>query len=760
MLRLPRNPFMKKVVLGSAILWISGTVALVYFWQTGSLKRWIQARVVELYVNRVQPHLPFKIESIDANATWKELWEGRISKLSAVVRLDPFRIRLAGPIEILKPSKTSPYYEIKFLPVLTLEPTFNAQERSSEFEADLFIKATSDLSKLAALEAFIHADRFDWAGFSIKSVAPQIVADWHDNEASVNVGFKSSEWEPKKDSQIVKVGELSIEAKTPLFLKPFSFGPSASAQWRIKSGEMLWGDNYLNLPLEDFPGRLSVTFFSSDKKSMESIRSAQLEVGGKPGAAPLSFYLNQETPERFKLKWKAMPQSIPALVAGAQAATGSGAGVFSFLNSLNIFEFTSGTIQGEGQATINPRRLDPKQIDTQGVVRINEAALRIPGAKFAAKGIRADLPFSTRNGVQGELTVKDAWIRRLHGSLGTTPISLESLGPSAFSGEGFRLRVGSLRGNGVLPLNVDGLDLRVGVVQGKLIPGASKNKVLEVLSSVNLSSVPIEKILHPLCFLQGTRLPPATVEIALNPIRVSPQDIDPDGHVLVRLFEGTIRADEMGLFDMNSPTPEVDFDVELKGIQLGALGNWLGFGEMIGTLEGYARDVTIISWLPTHYDFSIDVKPYKRGWVELSPKALKNTISLFAAESMDEIPGIAQWLAFGPPSHWLGGYDIKYGGISLFSNDGVTLMESHDDPSIYYYTKQRYIFWGHRFKLPMPLGSHYPLVVDSTAMANLLKHMVNNLSALSAQKAAAEAKKGKTVQEITHEDFDCQPPPF
>ena len=48
----------------------AATLGVVFgaLWQQGPLKRWLQARAVAFYLKQVQPHLPFEIEEIEADA--------------------------------------------------------------------------------------------------------------------------------------------------------------------------------------------------------------------------------------------------------------------------------------------------------------------------------------------------------------------------------------------------------------------------------------------------------------------------------------------------------------------------------------------------------------------------------------------------------------------------------------------------------------------------------------------------------------------
>ena len=168
---------------------------------------------------------------------------------------------------------------------------------------------------------------------------------------------------------------------------------------------------------------------------------------------------------------------------------------------------------------------------------------------------------------------------------------------------------------------------------------------------------------------------------------------------------------------------------------------------MIGTLQGYAHDVVIQKWYPTHFDFRIDALPHK-SWIEFSPQSMKNLISLFAGEAVDQIPGLANDPFFGWMSRKLGGFDLKYAGLSLFADNGKILLETHDPPDLYRVLKKHYIFWGRRFKMPLS-SSTYPVVMDQMGLTRVLMVMSDQIKALAEKN---KAENNQTYEE-TSNDF-------
>jgi hypothetical protein len=186
---------------------------------------------------------------------------------------------------------------------------------------------------------------------------------------------------------------------------------------------------------------------------------------------------------------------------------------------------------------------------------------------------------------------------------------------------------------------------------------------------------------------------------------------------------------------------------------------------MDGELHAYAHDVVFQSWLPTQYDMKIEVKPLHRSKIVFSPDAMKNLVEVFAGDALEQIPGVADWAAFGWPSRIFGGYDIQYAGFSVYSSEGMILLETLDPPEIVEKTAHHYMLYGPRFKIPLN-SSHYPLVLDATAMGNFVRQLSKQLGEIAQrkqqQKATEKSEQPKQEEDKSHEptheqDEDCIP---
>jgi hypothetical protein len=364
------------------------------------------------------------------------------------------------------------------------------------------------------------------------------------------------------------------------------------------------------------------------------------------------------------------------------------------------------------------------------------------------------LPYVAHQGFEGELSISRFGYRKLRGRLLPTRLSFRE---NTQNPKLSTFRVGE-KGNRI-PLDLDGLFLRMDSIGGTAQISPFQYN-LETRAS--LEPVLAENLLRPLCVVKPTtRIPPAKIRMSLPKIELAPAVTDLTGYVHADLFGGSIQIDEMGMFNFLTPVPEFDFNLTMNGIDLHQLGEWMNFGEMDGTLSAYAHDVVFQSWLPTQYDFEIKVNPLHHSDVVFSPTAMKNFARLFTKEGIDNIPGYAQWLAFGWPSALLGGYDIDYAGVHIRSEDGYIHLETLDpvtDADPYNSHQKHFILYGRRFKIPLK-SSRYPLILDAPAMGNYVHQMFGVIQNLAKKKKGDTAHEDQTEENLEQESLpsDCIP---
>lgn len=734
------------------ILAIASAAILGGLWEQGTLKRWLQARAVAFYLRQVQPHLPFEIEEIEADAPLRELLRGRIKSISATLHWQKWRLRLSGPIEITRPSGGDPSYAMNFNSQATLETADSPSDRSPPFLLDLYAKAPEAFDRLEAFDLHLQAKNWEWKRYRIALQSPDVAVHWKEKHASLFLSLKKLSWGPSPSYRI-ELSEVATNADAPLKLKPFEPGPELHFEFKAASSEALWDKIRLRLPLASLPLDGIVTL------NPESAPEVQGHVG------PILLTHRHE-----HLSWKTPALPIRALIDGILNATAGSegeSGPFDALLKLKLADIRDGTIESEGTTELHAHRAGSLP-DAHGRIRIQGGAVQIRHAAFAARGVVIDLPFSTRHGAQATVSAADLYYKKAHARLDRTELSLEPLGHDMASPEGIKIRVASSAQSPRVPITLDDVPFELGAVSGTV---HAKEKDFELETSLKLPPVAIEKLAHPLCIKDHSRLPPVQLEADLTKISLGPGMIDPDGDVTAHVFGGEINADQIGLYNLDTPTPEVDFNLEFGGIQLDQLCTWSGFGEMIGLLQGHAHDVTFQGWLPTHFDLSFDAVPRPHSSkIEMDPEAMHNLVSLFAGNALDHVPVIAHGgyfnKTFDPYFGWisrrLAGFDLNYFGLSLYSNDGAILLETHDPPDFYRLFKKHYIFWGRRFKMPLQ-SDHYPVVMDEHGVARIFQIMVNQAKSIAQSKREKDALKASgTTEEIDEDENDpnCMPPVF
>ena len=214
-----------------------------------------------------------------------------------------------------------------------------------------------------------------------------------------------------------------------------------------------------------------------------------------------------------------------------------------------------------------------------------------------------------------------------------------------------------------------------------------------------------------------------------------------DGQTKVSVIGGEIVTGPIEIDNAMSSARLTRFTTRIRDLQLRDLGEPIQFGEMDGTLKGDLEDVELIGLVPRRYRARFELLPNTKREVIFSAIAMKNFVSLFTPEDFSgNIPGPLKELAFGWLSRVLGGYNIKYAGLSLSAVDDSILLETLDPEWMVRSGGQRYLLYGTRFKIPLQ-SLRYPVVLDAPGLTNFVLHVQSVLSELG--------RKAKPSEEIT-----------
>jgi|GEM_PF-3080537 len=471
-----------------------------------------------------------------------------------------------------------------------------------------------------------------------------------------------------------------------------------------RGAEVLWGSFYADLPLKSLPLSVETSDFHTFQASLGKAVQINVQDSGM-------------------VAWKTNEIAFAPLARWASQTFG-----FSDL------QYEKGTLRSSGSARIDPAtrsvrvqelKLDGKNISFRDLAR----SLWIRGMSFSV------------HDHSGWVEIPKIALKRITATLRRTKFTASET---------------ALRTESAIPLEIDGIpQFRLGALNLKFHPNADDAYIAH--TSLSLSSPNLDFLTRGLC-LNPAHVPPAGVRVDFSEVTLSPGVIDPTGTAEADLFGGTIQLHDLGLYDLATDVPEIDFDVDWSRIDLEKLTRWANFGTMKGTLEGYAHDVVFQSFLPTQYEFQVDLQSLDQNaslpHIDVSPEAMKNIVMLFTGADLDEqIPGIASWLMFGWLPHLIGGYDVYYAGFAMTSEDGLIRLETLDLPSIYEKTQKHFFLYGPRFKMPLK-ASEYPLIVDATSMSNFVHRMLMWLEHLQDQK---RDQKTKGDFENENDSNECQP---
>ncbi len=259
-----------------------------------------------------------------------------------------------------------------------------------------------------------------------------------------------------------------------------------------------------------------------------------------------------------------------------------------------------------------------------------------------------------------------------------------------------------------------------------------------------VDDISIKKMSNSFC-IDPNAIPEGSVSIDFDSIVLSPLGIEIKGDLYLHVFGGQVKTSHLRFLHLGQFSQEIQFSSYWRDLDLKKVGSFLKFGEMDGKINGYLRDVIFYQEIPRSLDFKIELSPNKSKEVVFSPQAMKNFVQLFSPEDFTQnMPQFINWLAFGWPSEIIGGYNIKYAGLSVYSSGQSLLVETLDPAEIVEQEKKRFILYGRRFKIPLKSVT-YPVVLDVSGMLALFRHILWQLEGL---------KQSQTTQEQSQDPVD------
>jgi hypothetical protein len=101
-----------------------------------------------------------------------------------------------------------------------------------------------------------------------------------------------------------------------------------------------------------------------------------------------------------------------------------------------------------------------------------------------------------------------------------------------------------------------------------------------------------------------------------------------DGEILIGVFKGDVKINNLYLEDMFGALPRVKADVELKGLDLETLTRAFSFGKITGKLQGYIHKLYLEGWRPVSFDARFETPPGDDSKHRISQRAVDNISNL------------------------------------------------------------------------------------------------------------------------------------
>ncbi len=114
--------------------------------------------------------------------------------------------------------------------------------------------------------------------------------------------------------------------------------------------------------------------------------------------------------------------------------------------------------------------------------------------------------------------------------------------------------------------------------------------------------------------------------------KVSYQDklLKVDGTLLFRVFDGTVLANHLELFDPFGLAPRLSGNLDMRELDLDLLTRTFSFGNIQGRIDLEVNNLELVSWLPVRFDAKLASSPGKYR-KRISQKAVENISSLGGA---------------------------------------------------------------------------------------------------------------------------------
>jgi hypothetical protein len=258
-------------------------------------------------------------------------------------------------------------------------------------------------------------------------------------------------------------------------------------------------------------------------------------------------------------------------------------------------------VDGEVTAALQIARGSLHAVD----LRFQGVSLEDQGRRFALFGIDGHIPWQQDAATRAEITVKGGEVLRLPFSAFRLPLNME----------GTRFAMDKLE----IPF----LDGKLTVSDFSAGPGADGWRWS---FGGGLTPVALEQ------FTQSLGLPTmhGSLSGVIPRIKYERSTLSVDGALLFRVFDGTIVAKDVRLFDPFGKVPRMEADLDMRNLDLDLLTRTFSFGNITGRIDARVGGLELTNWQPVKFDARVESSAgdYPR---KISQTAVQNISALGGA---------------------------------------------------------------------------------------------------------------------------------
>jgi hypothetical protein len=539
--------------------------------------------------------------------------------------------------------------------------------------------ATANNYELQRAQLELWQEDFQWSAFQVAIQDLSVKGLWQYTDLSFKASLAGNETTWTQDEEhIFQITSFDVTASGDM--------KQITSEVEVGEGEILWGEEYWILPTDEF-------HFDLMANIEDSIKATFIATYQKANQLIVSF---AQLKNRWNLRWKTSELPLEKLQKTYLRAKDEGS---------MFFELSSGNAQTSGEINLTSRSVVFKKLNLE----IKELTSRLSSGLAKIIDASVLLRVDADKATSGYLHLNRILFKNL--VIDAKKFALDL----ALSKEGL-LSIQAKPAD-ALSLNKQSISIpQLDIAVSQLSEFDLNNLSLD--TAIDAPQINIRDLFKGLC-LDARLAPKADLIVDLSRISLKNGSLSTVGSIYSTLFSGRYEIRDLAAKHFLTAAPEWNFNVDWDNLQLSSIGKWLKFGKMDGILRGYARNVTLQGLIPTRYDFKIEVAPHEEKEVVFSPEAMKNVVSMITSDEINKgtIGVVMNWLAFGWPSDLLGGYNIQYAGITLYSDQDSILLETLDPEEIVQRDKRHYLLYGRRFKIPVN-SFRYPVVLDAPGIVN------------------------------------------